>query len=175
MPLTTNIFVQKLANLAAFSPDETDALAQASSDLRQIGAGQDIVAEGDMPQTAHAVMEGFACRFKTLPDGKRQILDFVLPGDLCDGHMLFMAAMDHSIGTLSPCKVVGIPRHRVLEMTERPALARALWESGEDRRRARGLAEAAARLFDEASARAPLGKPVADSRDELARWREQLR
>jgi CRP-like cAMP-binding protein len=35
--------------------------------------------------------------------------------------------MDHTIATLSPCKVVHIPRSRILELTERPAIARALW------------------------------------------------
>ena len=35
--------------------------------------------------------------------------------------------MDHSIGTLSSCRVVDISRHRILELTERPNIARALW------------------------------------------------
>jgi CRP-like cAMP-binding protein len=126
----TNIFVHKLANLAAFSPEETEALARVSADVRQVAAGQEIVSEGDMPRVAHAVMEGFACRYKELSDGKRQILDFILPGDLCDGHMLFMAAMDHSIGCLSPCRVAYVPHADLLRLTEDyPRIARALWWS----------------------------------------------
>jgi CRP-like cAMP-binding protein len=35
--------------------------------------------------------------------------------------------MDHTIATLSRCKVVQIPRTQILELTERPAIARALW------------------------------------------------
>ena len=35
--------------------------------------------------------------------------------------------MDHSIGTLSPCTVVDIPRRRILELTDRPGIARAFW------------------------------------------------
>lgn len=126
----TNIFVRKLANLAAFSPEETEGLARASCDVRQIGVGERILGEGDMPRVAHAVMEGFACRFKSLPDGTRQILDFVLPGDLCDGHMLFMAAMDHNIGSLSACHVAYIAHADLLALTGRHArIARALWWS----------------------------------------------
>src|SRR3712207_6987823 len=34
---------------------------------------------------------------------------------------------DHSIATLSRCTVVKIPHQRILELTERPAIARAFW------------------------------------------------
>jgi CRP-like cAMP-binding protein len=42
-------------------------------------------------------------------------------------HVFILKAMDHSIGTLSACRVVDIPRPRILEMLERPAIAQALW------------------------------------------------
>jgi len=35
--------------------------------------------------------------------------------------------MDHSLGTLSACQIVEVPRERVLKLIERPAIARALW------------------------------------------------
>ena len=35
--------------------------------------------------------------------------------------------MDHTIATLSACTMVKIPRERILEMADRPAIARALW------------------------------------------------
>lgn len=52
---------------------------------------------------------------------------YLIPGDLCDVHVFLLKEMDHCIGTLSPCRVVDIPRHRILELLERPAIARALW------------------------------------------------
>ena len=73
------------------------------------------------------MLEGFACRYKLLRDGSRQIVAFLVPGDFCDLHVFILNAMDHTISTLSVAQVVDIPRARILEFTERPALARALW------------------------------------------------
>jgi CRP-like cAMP-binding protein len=69
----------------------------------------------------------FACRYKFTSDGRRQIMAYLVPGDFCDLHVFILKHMDHSIATLSPCTVVDIPRAHVLELTERPAIARALW------------------------------------------------
>ncbi|MGI3899350.1 MAG: Crp/Fnr family transcriptional regulator [Janthinobacterium lividum] len=66
-------------------------------------------------------------RYKHLANGRRQVVAYLTPGDFCDLHIHVLKAMDHSIATVSACKIVEIPRHRIVEMTERPALARALW------------------------------------------------
>ena len=73
------------------------------------------------------IAEGFACRYKGLSSGRRQIVGFLVKGDFCDLHVPLLRAMDHSIATLSPCTVVDIPRHRIEEMTNRMGLTRALW------------------------------------------------
>ena len=72
-------------------------------------------------------MDGFACRYKLRANGSRQIMAYLVPGDFCDLHVFILREMDHTIATLSPCRVVDIPRERILELTERSALARALW------------------------------------------------
>lgn len=71
------------------------------------------------------VLEGFPCRYKTLEDGRRQIVSFLLPGDICDARMFILKQMDHSIGTLSPAKLAEIPGELFLELTDRsPRIAR---------------------------------------------------
>ena len=57
-----------------------------------------IIFQGDRPGDVHLVMEGFACRSKVLPDGARQIMALLLPGDFCDLHVAILGAMDHDIG-----------------------------------------------------------------------------
>ena len=65
-------------------------------------AGEDLVCEGDRSDTIRMFLSGWACRYKALEDGRRQIVSFVLPGDTCDAHIHLLSTMDHSVGTLTP-------------------------------------------------------------------------
>ena len=97
---------------------------------RSFRAGQDVIKEGARPEFVQLLLEGWACRYKVLPDGSRQILAYLIPGDLCDMHVFILKRMDHSIGLLSDAKVVSIAKEQMLALTEqRPAVARALWWS----------------------------------------------
>lgn len=43
-----------------------------------------LVRPGERPESLHLILEGWACRYVLLPDGRRQITELYLPGDLCD-------------------------------------------------------------------------------------------
>lgn len=68
--------------------------------VRHYAPRTDIVCEGDPPRAVRVVISGWVCRYKQLPDGRRQILALLLPGDVCDGHD-GLEGMDHTIGALS--------------------------------------------------------------------------
>lgn len=97
--------------------------------VRQVGARQDLIQEGDKPDNVLLILDGFACRYKVLPEGQRQIMAYLVPGDFCDLNVFILDAMDHNIGTLSACQVVDIPRKAIDEITaHHPSIARAfLW------------------------------------------------
>lgn len=92
-----------------------------------VGPRMDLIREGETPHYVNLILEGFACRYKILPTGRRQIMAYLVPGDFCDLHVFILKAMDHTIATLSPCTIVKISRSRILELLERPAIARAFW------------------------------------------------
>ena len=86
--------------------------------------------EGEIPDGVHVVLEGFACGYKLLPDGRRQIISYSVPGDPCDLSIALLPRMDCSIGTLSPALVVRLSRERLQEITlESPRVARAFWQT----------------------------------------------
>ena len=129
-PFMTNLLICKLEQFAALGQNDRRALDSivATARARDVGADQDLVRDGDRPSECVLILEGFACRYKILPSGKRQIMSFHIPGDICDLHGLMLGSMDHSIGTLVPTKVAAIP-HAILRdlIQQYPNTAQALW------------------------------------------------
>lgn len=68
----------------------------------RIAAGQDLACEGDRPEVVRLFLSGWAFRYKMLEDGRRQIVNFILPGDTCDAHVYLFSRLDHSIASLTP-------------------------------------------------------------------------
>ncbi len=120
-------FIRKLEAFGPLSLADKALLENSMNRARSVAARVDIAAEGSRPDNVHLIVDGFACRYKMLEDGRRQIVAYLLPGDFCDVHVFILKEMDHSIGTLSSCKVIDISAEQILAWTERPALARALW------------------------------------------------
>lgn len=123
----TNLLTRKLELFGRLSDEDRAFLDGLIRTRVEYEAGQDIIAEGDSPRDVHLVLEGIACRYKVLEDGSRQIMAYLLPGDLCDPHVFVLNAMDHSISALSRSTIVDIPRREILDMFERTGIARALW------------------------------------------------
>jgi len=122
--------IRRLAELAPLSAAETKALQEAAVRRRDLRADMDLIRVGERPVECTILVEGWACRYKLLPDGKRQITGFVIPGDPCELDGLLMGRMDHSVGTLTPASVAVIPRDHVLALMDRhPTLARAFWQA----------------------------------------------
>jgi CRP-like cAMP-binding protein len=90
--------------------------------------GEDLISEGDRPVSVRMILAGWACRHKTLQDGRRQIVNLVLPGDICDAHVYLMSEMDHSIGALTQVAYSDIERSRFEELIAADrSVAEALW------------------------------------------------
>jgi len=93
-----------------------------------IPARRDLLREGDAPHSLYLILDGWACHYRTLADGRRQIVDFAVPGDLCDLSPFILDRMDHSIGSITKLRVAEIGRevfHQVV--TSFPNITTALW------------------------------------------------
>jgi len=130
MVAMSNHFVQKLKNLAELDSADTDAISALTSRPRDYASKQDVIREGDRPGPVFVILKGWACRYKILPSGSRQIMAFLLPGDCCDLHVGMLAAMDHNLQALTLCEVALIPGDRMEALLEdHPAVARAMYKS----------------------------------------------
>jgi CRP-like cAMP-binding protein len=123
-------FATKLAGLGALSDADLHLIDAEAAPARRVAAHRDLIREGDKPGPVFLILDGWACRYKVLPDGSRQIMAFMMPGDFCDLHAGVLDQMDHSIGTITDCQVVVIPRERMDALIlATPALARAFWRT----------------------------------------------
>ncbi len=121
-----------LRRLSAFRPLSGPAAIALDKAVRErilrLGGGQDLISEGDRPDRIRFVLSGWLARYKTLEDGRRQIVNFVLPGEICDPYSYLLARMDHSIGTLTPVVYSEIERDRFEELVGSDrTLAEAVW------------------------------------------------
>lgn len=123
----TNAFVRKLEYGARLTDEDRALLAEAVVDARVVRPRQDVVRQGDVPVDVNVILDGFACRYKVLADGKRQIMAFLIPGDMCDLHVHVLGWMDHSIATLTECLVAKLPPATIARLIANPRINRALW------------------------------------------------
>ena len=135
MPTSTldrSVVESALRRLSALRPLSAEARASLESalleGLQRAGPGEDLITEGDPVDSVRIVLSGWLCRYKTLEDGRRQIVNFIFPGESCDAHAFLLPTMDHSIATLTPVVYAEIRRPRFERlMAGDPTLAEAFW------------------------------------------------
>lgn len=116
----------RLERHTPLSPDEKCALELAAATVRRYNARDTIAKQGAPTDRIFICLDGFACRYKLLPDGRRQISEFMLPGDLCDIRTFSVPRMDHSIAALSSVDVAVLTAEAVNRLLQLPGLSRAL-------------------------------------------------
>ena len=124
----TNPFLRKLERYVPLSAEHRREVERLTTSVQHVGPNSTIYRDGDDPQVVNVVMNGWACRYKLLPDGRRQIVSLFLPGDMCDPYVFLLDAMDQSLGTLTPVTVARVPSQAIRALTDSgPKLAEALW------------------------------------------------
>ncbi|MBN8994430.1 MAG: Crp/Fnr family transcriptional regulator [Rhizobiales bacterium] len=80
-----------------------------------------ILQEGTSSTHLFTVLIGWAFRYKMLPDGRRQILNFALPGDFLGLQASMFNEMTHSVEALTSMTLCVFPRERIWELYEHHA------------------------------------------------------
>jgi CRP-like cAMP-binding protein len=120
--------VRKLEQFTPLSEPEKRALQTAPARVRDVVPHSDLVSEGDCPTDISLLTEGFACRYKLLGDGRRQITAFLIPGDICDLRAFLMGRMDHGVAALCRCQVSHIAHPTLSEIiTKHTRIGFGLW------------------------------------------------
>ena len=97
------IVVRRLNALRRLSASGITAIRTAVREkIMRAAAGEELACEGDRSNVVRMFLSGWAHRYKALEDGRRQIVNFILPGDICDVYNYLFPTMDHSVATLTP-------------------------------------------------------------------------
>lgn len=126
-PPPLNPLVRKLERFVPLSDADRAALESLSTPVEFASAHTDLVGEGDTPKGVLLVLKGIAYRYKMRANGARQIVAYLVPGDMGDVDVALLDRMDHSIGTFSACKVVWIKPSALTDArSAHPAIADAM-------------------------------------------------
>jgi CRP-like cAMP-binding protein len=121
---------RKLARLMTLSPTETTLLGEFQANPRRIARGREIVVEGRKYDSLSVLLDGVALRYRVLQDGRRQVLNIILPGDVIGFPGCFFENALYSIATLGDCTISPVSFGRFLGVFEtHPRLAAAIFWS----------------------------------------------
>jgi CRP-like cAMP-binding protein len=85
-----------------FETQELEFIGKFKKGELAVNKGATILVEGSHSAHLYTVLSGWAFRYKLLPDGRRQILNYLMPGDLIGLQGSVMGEMQHSVEALSP-------------------------------------------------------------------------
>jgi CRP/FNR family transcriptional regulator, anaerobic regulatory protein len=107
-----------------FSSEELAFVSQFKAGELSAEAGTTILLEGTNSPHLYTLLSGWAFRHKFFDGGRRQILNFALPGDLLGLQGSVMDAMQHSVEVLTDWILCVFPRDKLWALyTQFPSLA----------------------------------------------------
>lgn len=90
--------------------------------------GTDLIVAGDQPTHGFVVESGWAIRYSLLSDGRRQVLNVLMPGDIFDLQVFIAAEADHSVTAITDMTVKTFKAEDLLNIFNTSGqLAQALW------------------------------------------------
>jgi CRP-like cAMP-binding protein len=129
-----NLLGKKLSTFISLTPEELKALAEIQSPPFAVKRGKQLTHEGQTGHRAFVLQAGWACSYKELANGRRQIISFPIAGDCVGLRSVLLRTADHSFSALTDAVVSPVVGTRIVQcVTEFPRLAAALlWAASRD-------------------------------------------
>lgn len=105
--------LRALKTFREFKPEELEFVSNFKTGELSVDAGTTILAEGAHSAHLFTVLSGWGFRYKMLDDGRRQILNYLMPGDLVGLQGTLMGEMQHSVEALSAITLCVFEREKI--------------------------------------------------------------
>ena len=127
-------FARKLTAFVHLSQDDLSVLSDVYRRRRGFPVGQDMIHQGQADHSAYIVASGWACSYKILQGGSRQIVDFKVPGDFLGLRTVLLRTADHNVEPITRVQASEVKEQYLLDaFTQTPRLATAvLWAASRD-------------------------------------------
>lgn len=126
----TTPLARKLAWFGELTAADIEIIESFHTTRRIVRRNRDIVSEGRSYEMMFVLREGSAIRYRVLRDGRRQILNILLPGDFVGFPGCFFDTALYAITTLSDAVVCPVPFALLIGLFERrPRLAATIFWS----------------------------------------------
>jgi CRP-like cAMP-binding protein len=134
MLTTESPLSRKLSAYVALGDGDLAILAGLHRRRRSFLPGHELVHEGQRHASAFILADGWACSYKLLPGGERQIVDIQVPGDFLGLRSILFRTSDHSVEALTRIEASEVRAADVLDaFSTAPRLATAvLWAISRD-------------------------------------------
>lgn len=103
--------------LRPHSPAQAQYLQQFKQGEWKVGRGQAVLVQGEYSAAVFTVLSGVLMRFKLLEDGRRQIVNFMFPGDLVGLQAAMGEPLGHGVEALTDAVLCQFPRDRFHELS----------------------------------------------------------
>lgn len=125
---------RKLSAFVALGDVDSETLARFHRRRRTFLEGHEMIFEGQTNSSAFVLAEGWACSYKMLPDGGRQIVDFQIPGDFLGLRSILFRTSDHSVDAITRIEASEVLGQDIFDaFNHAPRLAIAvLWAASRD-------------------------------------------
>lgn len=125
---------RKLTAFVALSEDDLSTLAKFHQRRRSFPPGHQMIREGQTNPSAFILADGWACSYKILANGERQIVDFQVPGDFLGLRSILFRTSDHSSSAVTRIQTCEVLSSDIFDAFSRaPRLGTAvLWAASRD-------------------------------------------
>lgn len=113
--------LRRMSGFRSMSAEEARLIGDFKSGEMRCDPGMNLISEGTFSPHLYTVLEGWGFRYKSLEDGRRQILNYLVPGDLIGLQGALLQEMDHSVEALTPMRLCVFERSRFLTIFEKSA------------------------------------------------------
>jgi CRP-like cAMP-binding protein len=126
--------VDKLLSYMTLGDREIALLEALARETRTVPPGGVLLDPREIYDSAFLIQDGWALRFRRLPDDRRQVINFLLPGDAFGLGTLVLSRPDHNVSAITPVTVSPISPEALMGlMRDHPRLGAAfLWSAAQE-------------------------------------------